>query len=282
MQHILVPLDGSTTAAVALPHASALARTFGHALRLMRVVPLYERSQSLFWQMTMPGALRETWERAALDDARAALAHDVAALAGAGIAAVDGQVVAADDVAGQIIAAAGDGATAMLVMASHGMTGPGRWLLGSVAARVVAAAPVPLMLVRPDAAVPHYRRLAVALDGSPFAEQALDHAVALAQATGAGLQLVSVAVSAAALAAVDAYQAGIATRLAPTGITVHATSAVGDAAEQILLATAQADVLVLATHGATGLRGHLLGSVASRLAEHARQPLLLVRVQPDA
>lgn len=39
----------------------------------------------------------------------------------------------------------------LIVQASHGRRGPGRWLLGSVAEEVVRTAPCPVLTLRPDA-----------------------------------------------------------------------------------------------------------------------------------
>jgi nucleotide-binding universal stress UspA family protein len=86
----------------------------------------------------------------------------------------------------------------MIAMATHGRSGLGRWLLGSVAEKVLQAVPRPLLLVRAREFIPaipidvSYRRILVPLDGSPFAEQALGQAQAIAAATGATLMLVTV------------------------------------------------------------------------------------------
>ena len=85
----------------------------------------------------------------------------------------------------------------MIAMATHGRSGLSRWVLGSVAEKVLHAAPVPLLLVRPNgpldpaAPLPDIRTDPRAVDGSIFAEQALESAYGIARTTGAALLLVS-------------------------------------------------------------------------------------------
>ena len=83
----------------------------------------------------------------------------------------------------------------LITLATHGRTGFTRWLLGSVAEKVVQGADHPLLLVRPSveaadtALVPvgPYRKILVPLDGSALAEQVLYAARPLADAMGADL-----------------------------------------------------------------------------------------------
>jgi hypothetical protein len=87
------------------------------------------------------------------------------------------EVLAAGDVASAIVARAErDPGTSMIAMATHGRSGLGRWLLGSVAEKVLQAVPRPLLLVRARASMPampidvSYRRILVPLDGSRFVD----------------------------------------------------------------------------------------------------------------
>ncbi len=56
---------------------------------------------------------------------------------------------AAEDIAGQAKELEQAGHAVMIVMATHGRTGVGRWLYGSVAGAVLHLADVPLLVVRP-------------------------------------------------------------------------------------------------------------------------------------
>ena len=84
-----------------------------------------------------------------------------------------------------MIEKAGDGDT-LIAMATHGRSGIDRWLLGSVAEKVLRGTTNPLLLVR---ATEHgksdgektIKRVIVPLDGSPLAEKVLPHVTALAK-----------------------------------------------------------------------------------------------------
>ena len=85
---------------------------------------------------------------------------------------------------------------ALIIMSTHGCSGVGRWVMGSVTDRVLHAVKTPLIIIRTedndavlDGAMGH---IIVPLDGSPLAEKILPHAVALAKATEAKLRLVRV------------------------------------------------------------------------------------------
>ena len=92
-----------------------------------------------------------------------------------------------------------DPAVALIAIATHGRSGLSRWALGSVAAKVTHAATKPLLLLRAceasEARIPNrrYQMLLVPLDGSVFAEQAIEHALAIAAGSCSNLMLVAVA-----------------------------------------------------------------------------------------
>src|SRR4029079_5743179 len=109
--------------------------------------------------------------------------------------------VVAGDPATEIVAnAQGHPAVQQIAMATHGRSGLRRWVFGSVAAKVLYTAPVPLLLVRPALGAPGlqmpparpYRTILVPLDGSLVSERALQEAQHLADATGATLILLAV------------------------------------------------------------------------------------------
>jgi nucleotide-binding universal stress UspA family protein len=200
----------------------------------------------------------------------------------------------------QIIAVAAGEPANLIAMASHGYSRLRRWTLGSVADKVAHGAPVPVFLVRgaePVPAAPEaLRRILVPLDGSSLAKQALPHAIDLALHAHAELILLQ-----AVAPVVEAYPYprlplgilnllrdlaqqelnAIAERLRQYPISVAPLATLGYPA-QVILDTAQqrdADMIVMATHGAGGLRRWLLGSVADKVLHSSTIPLLLVRAQ---
>jgi nucleotide-binding universal stress UspA family protein len=146
--------------------------------------------------------------------------------------------------------------------------------------------------------------IVVALDGSTLAESTLPWATALAQGTGATLQLVrviepfwrstylsiapeAVYLDEAQVAVLEqqsedearAYLDQVAGALRADGLRVAWETRVGRPAEELARAveTSGADLLVLATHGRGGLRRWALGSVATELLQRGEAPVMIVR-----
>lgn len=130
---ILVTLDGSALAELALPHAVALARAFGARLELLGVVPVSHEAAAHAGE-----ALRSE-----LADYLASLAAD---LCGDGLVCswTVRQGVVAQEILDHVDASAPD----LLVLSSHGRSGAGRWVYGSVADRLLRQAPIPVLLIR--------------------------------------------------------------------------------------------------------------------------------------
>jgi nucleotide-binding universal stress UspA family protein len=300
---ILVPLDGSELAETVLPQAATLARATASGLTLLRVVTplsLVEPVGGLAPSTVFYEGLEK--EPAMARGYLAALAKSLQA---------DGLFVQTKvlegDPARVIVSYAGTNPDVkMIAMATHGRSGLTRFLLGSVAEKVLHASPVPVLLTRVSKDRARYpahplRNLVVPLDGSAFAEQALDVARELAATTGGKLLLVSVVppLDAWQIAAsgslpvwvedleeaqgkqLDAYLSEIAKNLKASGLSVETRLTNGDPAEEILRSAERdhADLIVMATHGRSGLQQLWLGSVAIKVMHHARLPLLLVRAK---
>jgi nucleotide-binding universal stress UspA family protein len=287
---ILVPLDGSALAERALPEAEALARQTGAALLLVRILPL-------------PTALTASAGAAgeAAPEARAFLDRHAGHLVARGLV-TDTRVIYGDP-AEAILQEAASRDAATIVMATHGRTGLGRLVFGSVAEAVLRRATAPLLLVRAwdeDAAPPPlaaHPRVLVPLDGSPFAEEALPVAANLTMALGGELVLLH-AISPIEpvifpelaystwpegqeerLAAGREYLHDLVARSATGGCPVHfdvrldvPTLAIAEAAREH-----GAALMVMATHGRGALGRLALGGVAHATLTHTRMPLLLIR-----
>lgn len=139
-KRILVPLDGSKLAEEALPHAAVHAGQFGAEIVLLKVLgPLPEPS------MAGRGVIRSA-EAASAELVQDYLDGIAAGLRAQGIstrtAAVEGKPYV------EIIRFAEENEIDLIVLSTRGHSGLSRWLLGSVADRVVRGATVPLLLVR--------------------------------------------------------------------------------------------------------------------------------------
>ncbi len=140
-QKILVPLDGSTTAEGVLPHARALAYSEGAEITLLRVAA----NPALEFSLSDP-AIAESIVSEQKAQSRKYLAQVQEALRQEGFRVwtrIEGGAVA--EVILQVAAEIG---ADIIAMSTHGRTGPARWLLGSVADRVVRSSHIPILLIR--------------------------------------------------------------------------------------------------------------------------------------
>ncbi len=134
---ILVPLDLSKRSEEAAEYAAALARHVGASLTLMVNVNQPERA-------AMEQFARD--EHITIDQAGEAALGRVASRLG-GDVETSVMVRAADSPVEGIIEAAEYSKADLIVMTSHGRTGMTRWLLGSVAERMVQASDVPVLVI---------------------------------------------------------------------------------------------------------------------------------------
>jgi nucleotide-binding universal stress UspA family protein len=187
----------------------------------------------------------------------------------------------------------------LIIMGTHAYGTVGRALFGSVADDVVRHATVPVLICTDQAdhrwPEDRLRRILVPLDGSALAETALPHARRLAQQFGASLDLVGI-VDQTIVAVVDqgvqvgdflamlraetrTYLERRASELRNAAVVVDVQARVGIPAAAIrqLADDLPSDVIVMATHGRGGVAQLLLGSVALRVLQHSRVPVLLVQ-----
>ena len=313
MQPILVPLDGSALAEQALAPAQALAASLSANVHLLHVVSEADRYHVLLEEETVarqlgygygvtvatqPVVTRDTWLMLR-QNAEAYLETQAERLQEAGVTATF--EVRLGVPADMIVEVAESRHTGMIVMATHGYSGLKRWALGSVTDKVVHAAPVPVFVVR-GSELPrtsyHVQRILVPLDGSALARQALPLAIEMALQHRAEIVLMTVVVPQMAEFGVGflppseedlralrerllGEMGGFAEVLRQHNIPVTPLVVEGLAAESIVEVAERraADLIVMATHGYSGLRRWALGSVADRVLHETKAPLLLVRAQ---
>jgi nucleotide-binding universal stress UspA family protein len=291
IRQILVPLDGSELAESILPSVEEFVRLTGAGVTLMQVVEPVGVAADLFGQ-NYPGVERD------LQAADERLARDYLAgltrrLARAGIAVHPR--VAIGPIAEMIIQAGRE--FDLIAMTTHGRSGVGRWVYGSVADKVLRGAGVPVLLFRARGrpATGHPRRILIPLDGSDLAEHALPLATELARQAGAAIILmrsVTWATESLGMLAGAApellglaeegtrgYLSEVAKGLADQGLSVSIDVRFDPAADGILACAAEgsADLIVMSTHGRGGLGRWVYGSVADRVLRGAPIPVLLVR-----
>jgi nucleotide-binding universal stress UspA family protein len=303
-KRILATLDGSKLAEAVLPYAKELAGRLD-----LDIVFLHVCSPEAQPFATMHQAYVEHVAELVKQQAEAIQKKTGAPPRGRTIE-VSGEVIqgyAADD----ILRYADEKGVDFILMASHGHSGIRRWAMGSVADKVLRASKVPVFLVRagqPDQ--PTYdqwprRTLVVPLDGSKLSEAVLPHVETLARQRGTEpteVVLVRVCEPPVLLAdypammpiswdehvaqemarskqTCDLYLADVEQRLKDTGLDVRSEGMVGNATDEII---GYADkhpfsIVVMATHGYSGITEWAYGNVASRVIHGASRPVFVVR-----
>lgn len=150
IQTLLLPLDGSPMAESALPMAEFLARALALEVLVARAVPNYALPFSDPYTFGDPAYSVELLELAT-KDAADYLDKTVNCLRLKGLKA-ERCLLLQGDTAGQIIDLAGKTRNVLVVMSTRGRSGLGRWVLGSVADRVVRGSGCPVLLFRSRAA----------------------------------------------------------------------------------------------------------------------------------
>ncbi len=274
---ILVPLDGSELAAGVLTLVEPLVAQGCTEVTLLRVV----EPRSAADQDRGPAAELELERQA--EAARERLGPEV-------LLRVE---LARGAPAEEIVHHARVTAQDLVVMATHGRSGPGRWLRGSVAETVLRTCDTPLLLCNPQAlerpTARRFERILVPLDGSKLAEGVLSTVERVAAASDALVTLLIVeAMTATELPSpVMAFPwdpAAQALRLRPVierlegkGLKADAEATYGSVAAEILQAAAGVDLLAMTTHGRSGVSRLWFGSVAEQVIREARCPVLVVR-----
>ena len=292
-QTIVVPLDGSELAERALPHAAVYARALGARLLLVTV---WEGAEDALAKV-LPGVAADLFT-AGERYYETYLSGAAAKLKGHGLT-VDAEVLTGHTV-DEIVRVAGERKARMLVLASHGRSGLGRWWYGSVVGEVIRRSPAPVLVIGPQVLAQVAKEIKhgsvlVPLDGSQEAEAALAPAKEIAQMFGAEIVLAQVLswageaflfdVPGTTVAEIDVEMTKAAGEyLARVAATLGADQRVraevlhGMPAEALidLVKRDAIDLVVMATHGRSGLTRAALGSVADRVL-HASAPVLLIR-----
>jgi nucleotide-binding universal stress UspA family protein len=182
----------------------------------------------------------------------------------------------------------------LCVMGTHGRTGLSRVFLGSVAEKIVRHAPCSVLVVRPDGEPRPYTHVVCPTDFSKSAAAAVDLATQLVAPEGALVLLHVIEVPFAVSdeptltqiakdldrKSIESLAQEGARLQSRTRATIKTQSRVGSAGAEILAALEAertADLVVMGSHGRTGIARVLLGSVAEKVLRHAKCAVLVGR-----
>jgi nucleotide-binding universal stress UspA family protein len=286
-ERILVPLDGSSLAELALAYAEELAIAFASELVLLYVSEPKESQYRPMHQFYIDEVAKKVGEHL---KKRARVRT----------------VILTGEPAEEIISYAEKNKVGVIIMASHGRSGIMAWAMGGVASKVLEATRVPVLLIRvgkPRQRAPGKRlleRVLLPLDGSETGEAAVPYVKELGKRLGSKIILLGVVAAGQHVHTVGGldyilypepemelfkaearkYLERLYQRLEGRKGTVQVELRVGDdiAGEIIRFADkAKASLIAISAHGHSGIEKWVFGSVASKIVQTSKMPVLLVR-----
>jgi len=281
---LLVPVDGSDESVRALEQAVALARTVDASIHVLTVVDVEELETAADVDPS-------------LEAAASMLEESLEAVDSSDLPTTTAVERGVPDEA--IRTYAEENAIDMVVMGTHGRTGVRRFVIGSVTEKVVRLSDVPVLVVRVTEGGPTvpFDDILVPTDGSEGATAAVDAAAILALAFDATVHVVSVVDSAATTVeggwsvmlddledAAEENVEALADTFRDRGVEEVVTAVDVGTPYRSLKDYAESedvDLVVMGTHGRSGVERYLLGSVTEKLLRTCAAPVLAVRIDGD-
>jgi nucleotide-binding universal stress UspA family protein len=303
-KRVLLPLDGSELAEVVFSYATQLAARMGMDLVLLHVADPHERDLIPLHRAYVERAA-ETLRREAEELQKKT-----------GIEPKSGGVTARGEIAvghpgEQILECAVRHNIDLILLSTHGRSGIRRWALGSIADKILRASDVPVWLVRAGVREEIVQdkwptmTLLVPLDGSELSESVLPHVEQLAKQRGPEeVEVILFRVCEPVVVPSDVaptegltwkehqqremtrpktecdeYLALVQKRLEGEGLRVRIVAPQGKPADEITeyCHTNPISLIVMSTHGRSGISRWAYGSVADKVLQGTSSPIFLVR-----
>lgn len=280
---VLFPTDGSTGASTVTDRILDIVEAHEATLHILNVADTKHDSVTRIGTDVVD-TLENEGEEIVTSVAQRATARDISNVAD----------VVQGGVSETIAAYADEKGVDLITMPTRGRTGIEESLTGSVTERTIRRATVPVLALRPEATTHYpYRDILVPTDGSECAAEAVDLGVSMANEYDATLHLLSVvnpgtlgvdvgserqtdaleeqATETVSEAAATAEQASVPSVVKATDRNASVASAISE-----YIDASDIDLVVMGTHGRTGIERFLLGSVTEKVVRTASIPVLTV------
>lgn len=277
---LLVAFDGSEDSRNALRQAIKLSFSEGSWIKVLAVVPSYEGELELVGVRNISGVLSGPAEGLLLEAEKIAGDEKASIMTG----------LEQGEIYERIVDVADAENCSLIVMGRRGHHPLERMLMGSVTARVIGHSQRDVLVVPGDASL-GWTNILACTDGSKYSGRAIEHAIAYTKNHGGALTVVSViyvndefyALSPDAVDRLVVKAAkeldGIRKRAEAGGVKVEVIVREGEP-HRIIVGLAEdvgAEVIFMGSHGRTGLKRLLMGSVTEKVVGLASCPVLVVK-----
>ena len=304
-KRILVPLDTSKLAEIALPYAKELAVKLGSEVILIHVRTLADTPDNLDHRVYI-SKMAATVEQDMKKSPDLPRGEEVKVKS-----AVIGSPSLLTHPAEEILNYAEKENVSLIVMATHGRTGIRRWALGDTTNKVTRVSKTPILLIRASSGVPesvHLDNVLVPLDGSKQSEAVLAYIENLASKLKTSISLLNIVeplyhiypsydgmgyYGGSGIVRIpytdeelkplkevaEKYVKSVSDKLTDLGIKASYEVKVGSPDEEIIKTEEEIrpNIVAMSTHGHSGFGRWNHGSIADKVLHHGNTPLLLVR-----
>ena len=267
-ERLLVCTDGSEGGQHAMTQALALGRACAGKVYVLQVVKIIPELEAVAPDLRV--CLEEEIERQKGAAAAAAARQGVE---------MEYRILHSISPFADIVAEAEKLKPQLIIIGRYGRTSLARLFMGSIAARVIGLSPVNVLVIpREDSLA--FRRLLIASDGSSYSDAALMEATAMAARAGSELLGVAVAREEGEISETREILQRMLTAANREGVSFQGISPQGLAADEGIIQVAlenRVDLIIMGSHGRTGFKRLLMGSVTERVIGQAPCPVLVVK-----
>jgi len=266
LERLLLATDGSEYSEGAVREAINLAKTCGSKLYAISVIEVNPEFEAL-----APG-LAEKEERARQE-------HLKTVKSKASKEGFDCEIIVyrGGEPYESIVDEAAKNKVGMIIMGRYGRSGLGRVMMGSATAKVIGYTLCRVLVVPKDAKLT-FEKILIATDGSMHSEFASNEAISIAKRSGGTLIILSVAKKDENIPVAKASVDMVKNVAEKEGIKVEALTLKGEPYEVIVKTAEQknAGLIVVGSHGRTGITKLLMGSVTEKVIGHAASAVMVV------
>jgi nucleotide-binding universal stress UspA family protein len=275
IEKILIPIDFSETAFIAIDHAAFIAQTFKAELVLLHVVERHwEQFNIIQPELVVPNPSEITQ---VIEKKLEQVASDIFAKYGVKSTSItsDGSIFS------EIVAVADEHNVDLVIMGTHGTKGFVQFFIGSNTYKVVTQSNCPVLSVQKHAEKVGYKNIVLPIDDSLHSRQKVNHAISIAKAFDSTIHIIGLHESGGdkkfdlKLEQIEEY-------LQKSGVKfirkIFKDTNQARVSHEYAKAI-NADLIIIMTDQDENITGRLLGTYAQQIVNHSEIPVLSIKPQ---